>query len=105
MKLEDIIPSAAARKPIYQIFGLIGLILGAVQVAFTAIPDSSQPVWLGVALTVYAFLAAAGFTVSQANTVTPTATITDIPEVPYVPAEALPEPTEFEETATPKHVA
>lgn len=76
MKLEQIIEDPAKRKPIYQIFGLIGIILSAVQAGVAVIPDiSGQPVWLTVAFAVYGVLAAAGFTVSSKNTVLPTATI------------------------------
>lgn len=65
--LDDIIPDPAKRKPIYQVFGALGIVIGAVQVAFAA-ADAGQPVWLNVALAVYAFLGGAGFTVAQANT-------------------------------------
>lgn len=75
--LENIIPNANVRKPIYQIFAAIGLLLGAIQVGFST-AEIGQPVWLTVAMGVYAFLAGVGFTVSQANTVTPTATIEGI---------------------------
>lgn len=81
--LEHIVPNAAIRKPIYQIFAALGIILGAIQVGF-ATADAGQPIWLTVAMGVYAFLGGVGFTISQANTVTPSATIegTDFEELP-----------------------
>lgn len=66
--LNEIIPDPNKRKPLYQAFAGVGLLIGAVQIAFASIPDTTQPVWLTVALSVYAFLGAAGFTVAQANT-------------------------------------
>lgn len=66
--LDQVIPNPKARKPIYQVFAAIGIIIGAIQVGFASIVDAGQPVWLTVALSVYAFLGAAGFTVAQANT-------------------------------------
>lgn len=68
MHLDQIITDPAKRKPVYQAFAAVGLTIGAVQVAYAAIPDLSQPVWLAAALSVYAFLAGAGFTVVQAHT-------------------------------------
>lgn len=65
--LDQIIPDPAKRKPVYRVFALIGLVLGAVQVGFAS-ADAGQPIWLTVAFGVYGFLAAAGFTVAQANT-------------------------------------
>lgn len=73
--LEDVMPDAKSRKPVYRVFGALGLVIGATQVGYAS-ADAGQPTWLTVALAVYAFLGAAGFTVAQANTVTPTATIT-----------------------------
>jgi hypothetical protein len=46
---------ASVRGPIYMVFGVLGLGLGAAQVGFAA-ANSEQPVWLTVALAVYAFL-------------------------------------------------
>ena len=72
--LDDVIPDASKRKPIYQAFAALGLVIGATQVGFAA-AEAGQPVWLNVALAVYAFLGAGGFAVAQANTVKPTAVI------------------------------
>ena len=59
----------AARKIVYTLFWLVGLALGAVQVAYAA-GDAGQPDWLTVALAVYAFLGTGvGYTAS-ANTST-----------------------------------
>lgn len=79
--LDDVIPDASKRKPIYQVFAALGLVIGAAQVGFAA-AEAGQPTWLNVALAVYAFLGAGGFAVAQANTVKPSATIsgTDFPE-------------------------
>lgn len=81
--LENVFPNANVRKPIYQVFAAIGILLGALQVGF-GYGESGQPLWLNIAMGVYAFLAGVGFTVSQANTVKPTATIegTDFVELP-----------------------
>lgn len=57
---------AGARKVVYAVFSLLGLVLGAVQVGFATATDG-QPVWLTTALAVYAFLGGAlGFT-ARAN--------------------------------------
>lgn len=65
--LDDIIP-AAARKKVYAVFALIGVILGAVQVAYASIASSGQPAWLTAALAVYAFLGGALGLTARANT-------------------------------------
>lgn len=52
----------AARVWVYGIFGAVGVALGATQVGFAA-AEAGQPVWLTVALAVYAFLGPAiGYT-------------------------------------------
>lgn len=68
MHLETIIPNPDNRKPIYRIFALLGLLIGAVQVGYSVVPDVEQPVWLSVVLAVYAFLGGAGFTLANAHT-------------------------------------
>ena len=55
--MNQIIP-AAYRLRAYQIFALVGVILGAVQVGYGA-ADAGQPVALTVALAVYAFIGGA----------------------------------------------
>ena len=55
----------AIRSHVYTIFWCLGLALGATQVGFAA-ADAGQPVWLTVALAVYAFLGAGvGYTAGQ----------------------------------------
>lgn len=55
------------RRRVYVAFWLHGLALGAAQTGYAA-AQAGQPVWLNVALSVYAFLGAAiGYT-AQANT-------------------------------------
>jgi len=62
--LKDII-TPKARKPIYAVYAIIGLILGATQVGFSA-AEAGQPVWLTVALAVFAFVGTAlGFTAAS----------------------------------------
>lgn len=64
--LTDIL-SPAARKVAYAVAIAIGLVLSATQVGFVA-AEAGQPVWLTVALAVYAFVAASlGFTTARAN--------------------------------------
>ena len=67
MKLDQIIPDEATRRIVYVVFGVIGLALGVSQTVVASL-EQSQPAWLTAAFAVYAYLAAAGFTVSQANT-------------------------------------
>lgn len=56
-----------ARKVVYTVFWILGLAIGATQVGYAA-ADLGQPVWLTVALAVFAFVAAGiGFT-AAANT-------------------------------------
>lgn len=63
--LTDVIP-AAARKYVYALFALIGLILGSVQVYIAAQADPTQPGWLNGALAVYAFVSVGiGFTAAS----------------------------------------
>ena len=67
MSLDQVITDASKRRPIYQVFAAVGLLIGATQVGFAS-ASAGQPVWLTVALAVYAFLGSAGFVVAQANT-------------------------------------
>lgn len=43
------------RGPLYVIFGLVGLGIGSTQVGFAS-ANMTQPTWLNVALSVYAFV-------------------------------------------------
>lgn len=62
--MHDIL-TPEVRKPIYAIYAVLGLILGATQVAFSA-AEAGQPVQLTVALAVYAFVGTAlGFTAAS----------------------------------------
>ena len=63
LNLVDIIP-AEWRKPIYAVYAVLGVILGAIQVAME--PD---PTWLTTTMSVYAFVGAAIGFVASANTV------------------------------------
>ena len=64
--LKDIIPTAY-RKLVYTIFAIVGVTIGATQVAFTA-AQLDQPVWLNVALQVYLYVGVAFGMVASANT-------------------------------------
>lgn len=64
--LTDVIP-AKNRKHAYAVFALIGITLGAAQVAFVSL-GSAQPDWLNVALSVYAFIGGAFGMTANANT-------------------------------------
>ena len=55
--MNPLIPPAY-RLRAYQVFALVGVVLGAVQVGFAA-ADTGQPVALTVALAVYAFVGGA----------------------------------------------
>lgn len=63
--MRDFIPESA-RKWVYSVYGIIGLVLGAFQVAFAELGDS--PVWLGVALAVYTFVGGAVGLTALSNT-------------------------------------
>lgn len=63
---NEIIP-AEWRKPLYRIFAVLGIALGATQVGFAA-ASAGQPVWLTVSLAVYAFVGSALGFVAQRNT-------------------------------------
>lgn len=63
--LTDIIP-AVARKKIYAIYALVGVVLGALQVAYLNI--AGQPQWLTVALAVFGFLGTALGATAASNT-------------------------------------
>lgn len=53
--LHEIIP-VEKRRYVYFTYAIIGLLLGAIQVGIATIPDTGQPVWLLVALNVYAYI-------------------------------------------------
>lgn len=61
MGLNEILP-AKVRRVLYAVYAFIGLGLGATQVAYSA-ASAGQPLWLTVALAVFAFVGTAfGFT-------------------------------------------
>lgn len=64
--MHDIL-APAIRSKVYAVYAVLGLILGATQVGFAA-AEAGQPVWLTVALAVYAFVGGALGFVAQANT-------------------------------------
>lgn len=102
MKLDQIIPDETVRKSIYVVFGVVGLALGVAQTAFTSL-GQEQPSWLTVGFAVYAYLAAAGFVVSTANT--PTATkapsaIEDTPSLEEMQTIPIGAANETQEVAT-----
>ena len=66
MSVKEFIP-AGQRRLVYAIFAFVGLGLGATQVGYSA-AELGQPVWLVVAMSVYAFLAAGVGYVAGSNT-------------------------------------
>lgn len=58
--------STRARDILYAVFAILGIVIGAVQVGVAA-AEMSQPVWLTVALAVYAFLGGAFGKLSRDN--------------------------------------
>lgn len=99
--LDQVIRDPLRRRLIYQIFAALGIVLTAVQVAFSSLPDPTQPVWLGVSLAVYAFLAGAGFAVAQSNTEKPDE-VEDVNILHPAEPELYPYPLE---SYTAKHAA
>lgn len=63
--LTEIIP-ASWRQPIYAVYAIVGVVLGAWQLA-----QSPAPGWLITALTVYGFVGTAIGAVAASNTKTP----------------------------------
>ena len=63
--LEDIF-GARVRGIVYAVFALVGLVIGSVQAAYSAMPDNDVPTVVTVALAVYAYLGIAlGFTAAS----------------------------------------
>lgn len=65
--LRDILPDSA-RKTVYAAYALIGALIGAIQVGYVAVPGADQPVWLTVALAVYAYIGIAIGATAASNT-------------------------------------
>lgn len=57
------------RKVVYAVYAFVGVVTGAVQVAYTA-AEAGQPMWLTVTLAVYAFFGTALGATAAANTPT-----------------------------------
>lgn len=74
------------RGPLYVAYGIIGVVIGAVQVGFAS-AELGQPMWLTVSLSVYAFLGAAFGLTAGSNTTTD-----DTPAAPEVHIHNDPEP-------------
>ena len=59
--MQNLIPTKA-RAVVYGIYAAVGVVIGSIQVAYAA-AESGQPVWLTVALAVYAYVGGAiGYT-------------------------------------------
>lgn len=56
------------RDRIYGVYVLAGFIIGGLQVALAAIPDTSVPQWLTITLVVYAYIGTAFVGMAKANT-------------------------------------
>lgn len=67
--LTDVL-TPATRKAVYAVYAALGVLLGAVQVGFAA-AEAGQPVWLTVALAVFAFIGGALGLTAAANTPKP----------------------------------
>lgn len=65
--MNPLASNPAARKAVYTLFWLVGLVLGGLTAGYGA-TDGNAPDALGVALAVYAFLGAAVGYQAQANT-------------------------------------
>jgi protein-S-isoprenylcysteine O-methyltransferase Ste14 len=77
---------AKVRGIVYTIFALIGLALGGAQVGYSA-AETSQPLWLKVALAVFAFVGGAiGYTAASNTPAAPSAQV----------SEPIPDPGDLE---------
>lgn len=60
MPMKEIVDAnPVLRKRLYAVYASIGTVLGAIEVAFLALPDESTPLWLRVAIAVYLFIGGA----------------------------------------------
>lgn len=64
--LELVSGNPGLRKKIYAVYAIIGLALGSVQVGYSA-AEAGQPVWLTVALAVFAYVGGAVGFAAQSN--------------------------------------
>lgn len=76
--LAEVLP-AQVRRGLYVTFAIVGIVLGAIQVGYAAVPDINTPTWLIVALAVYASLGTPFGALALAN----------VPSVTIVPGEVL----------------
>jgi len=73
--------SDRARKIVYAVYALAGVVLGSVYVAYQSTP-AEQPEWLTVAVAVFAYLGTAFGALAGGN----------VPSVPGLPASDTPSP-------------
>lgn len=66
--LGTVITNPVVRKVIYGAYIVLGVIVGATQVAFAALEGAGQPDWLTVTLAVYAFLSVPVGSLALVNT-------------------------------------
>jgi hypothetical protein len=89
--LEDIF-GARVRGMVYAVYALAGLLIGSVQAAYSALPDSTVPDFITVCLAVYAYLGIAlGFTAAS-NAKNPARGGSAAPEADATAAPAKPRP-------------
>ena len=60
--------SAPVREKLYLVYTLVGLVIGAIQVAYAATDGTPQPDWLTIALAVYAYVGIALGATAASNT-------------------------------------
>lgn len=72
--LTDIL-TPSARKKIYAVYALCGLLIGAVQVSFGAV-NALTPDWLKIALALYAFVGTAIGATAASNVASAPETVT-----------------------------
>lgn len=82
--LGTVITSATARRAIYGVYVIAVVIIGAIQVGFSAI-DGGQPDWVTVAVQVAAYLAIPVGALALVNTTSKDAVIAEL--APLTPAE------------------
>jgi len=82
---------AKYRGTVYAVYGILGVVLGAVQVGYGAV-DVGTPTWLKVALAVFTFLGGAiGYTALAHTTPdTGTAAVQPVSEIAAVQDDAVP---------------
>ncbi len=82
---------AKVRGYVYTTFGFLGLGFGATQVGYAA-AEAGQPVWLTVALSVYAFLGVGiGYTAASNTPAAPSELVGEVLEFTPEPGKHRPE--------------